>query len=124
MSLINGPFKRFHKDYTVKRVTSAGFQNGYAIRDVESTFTVSGSMQPLSANELNSLEEGRRKQGVAKFYSGTKLQDSDKCQFTDVIEFDGSDYEVVRLLNWQNDVISHYKYLIQRVEVDKPNATI
>lgn len=75
--------------------------------------TFIGSVQPIRGKDLDLLPIGRRDIGSVKVYSNTPLAVSIEggSQPGDIVVWQGRQWEVVASLPYQNEVISHYKYI-------------
>ena len=80
------------------------------------------SLQPVTANEMQTLPEGRRDRTTYKAYTKTDLKTvSIGEQISDIV-LDGSErYEVVAAMRWRNGLINHTKLLLQK-EVVSPTV--
>lgn len=73
--------------------------------------TISASVQPLKANEVNILPDGMRTSRAVKVYSGIELLVANQQQGTlaDRFVWRGMTFEVVASNMYQCDVINHYR---------------
>lgn len=72
------------------------------------------SVQPLSGRELMNLPEGRRNRESFNLFTSTKLNTVEDRN-PDKIVVLGDTYEVVNCERWRNQIISHYKAVIQKI---------
>ncbi len=81
----------------------------------DSPFTIKCSWQLQTGEQLEALPEGQRSDSVFKIYTSTKLRTvQQKNQLPpDILisPLDGEEYEVNESGNFQNGIISHYRYL-------------
>lgn len=80
-----------------------------------STLNIKASVQPLNANEVAALPEGRRSVGSMKLYTSTQLIGVDPAtkQNPDIVTIDGFDYEVFQTKPWQNlGSLNHYAAIV------------
>lgn len=86
--------------FTVVRKTPGHFEKGRYVpsNDIE-RFSGIGSIQPMTAEELQFLPEGQRSDEVRKLYTEVELRAEDE---PDHVEFDGITYEVQADLDWKN----------------------
>jgi hypothetical protein len=80
--------------------------------------TIYASLHPISDNELQSLDEGRRTQSNFKLISNSQLSVGKIGESNpDIIRFDnGEVYEVVKCDRWMNGILMHYRIIISKVE--------
>lgn len=99
---------------TVKR-RSGAYVKGVWTKTDDETFIAYGSIQPISAEELEFWPEARNIQGASVFYTTTLLYTTEEDGNTpsDVVVYDGKNWEVVQRKNFNSGVISHYQYLLQ-----------
>jgi hypothetical protein len=106
----------FRKDRTIKRLAGGSYVNGIWIEGTESQFTIKASVQPMRGQEMLLLDENRRDIASFKIYTDAELITASKnSQNPDKIVLDDGDYEVIKVMPWQNDVINHYKYIVSKV---------
>jgi hypothetical protein len=80
-----------------------------------SSFTIKASVQPLSANELQTLDEGRRSQTVYRLISKTPLTSVViNEQNPDLVRIGNVDFEVFQCDPWQNGLCNHYSILVSK----------
>lgn len=94
----------FRRELTVKRPSSAHIEYGqYVQDDVDSTFSITASVQPVSTQDMYLLEEGYRDKAMTKLYTDTELLAmSDDSKKGDIVEIDGVDYLVINVSMWHN----------------------
>lgn len=83
----------------------------------ETPLAFNGSEQPMTANEMNSLPEGRRTSSTKKLFVDIKLNSIEESNNTNpdrIILVDGT-YEVFRVQDWQNGIIPHYVAFVTRI---------
>lgn len=107
----------FWKPYTFTRYTADSYVKGKLVKGgIDSTFTVMISVQPLSAEEVQYLPEGRRVSSSFTIYCAKDTNlvtaEEESPNPPDTVELFGKVYEVNSLFNWQNEVISHQRYLV------------
>jgi len=78
--------------------------------------TITASVQPATAKDLEDVEEGRRTRENIKLFTQTELRtaDVDGRWQPDVVEFEDVDYEVHSVTNW-GDVGGYYKAIASKV---------
>ena len=76
------------------------------------TLTFTGSVQPVSGKDLETVPTGRRDKGIMKIYSSEALQCAVQgSNFSgDIVIWAGKRWEVFQELPYQNSLIPHYKY--------------
>jgi len=105
-----------NRTLTVTRTSSQTIgADGFLTSGSTTTFTVVGSLQPLSGKERNMLPEGCKDTATHKFYTTSELYTSDRLERTD-----GTKYEVLSVEEYQGYGIGmdHYKVILQQVESD------
>lgn len=111
-------FAAFRRELTVKRPASGSYVNGLWVADAaDSSVSITGSVQPATTEDMQSLPENRRQLGAYRVYSDTQFQSLlENEKNPDIIVIDGEDYEVARVWPWKNGLINHYKALAVRVQ--------
>lgn len=100
---------------TVKRSDASQQITGHLLQPgTITTFTIETTVQPASKTDLDSLPEGRRTTETFKIYPDKELITADQPsqQNSDVVEYNGEDYLVIKVENWQNSIIPHYKAMM------------
>lgn len=79
-----------------------------------SAINFTASVQPISGDELLSLPEGIREEGMFKLYTDFALRSANQTtkEPADKINLFGKVYKVVFLEAWQNNIINHYKAIV------------
>lgn len=110
MSLLGHLINGYHQaapTVTKGRVTGQGTQTA---------FTLNGSIQETTSAELSSLPETRRlKGGIYTLLTFDILLTTDNDTYPDLIVYNGTNYEVVSKVKWENNLINHNVYLIQEI---------
>lgn len=104
--------------YNVRRRSDAGFVNGIAQLGALTSFVVTGSVQPIAAQDLQRLPELRRNQTAVTFFTSTPLSTGEEggSSQADRVEVDaGVWYEVQECDVWrQPNGAIHYRCILQR----------
>ena len=105
----------FPKTIVFKRVAGTLDPNTGLWSFTPGTYTFQGSVQPLSAQEIEALPIGRRDLGMMKVYSSDRLLVSKEGTQTpgDIVVWDNKEWEIVGEEANLNDIISHFKYYAQ-----------
>lgn len=79
--------------------------------------TIQASVQPLLGKDVKTLPENRRSVESYVLYTNSNLTVLDELTGLrgDTVAINGRNYEIVARHDWQNSVISHYKYIVQRI---------
>lgn len=101
----------FPKTISYKQVTGSYVNGVWTPIEADSTFE--GSVQPMTGKDLVSLVVGREDLGKVKVYSDSKLNVSleGSNKSGDKIIWQGQIWEIIQELQYQNDLIPHYKYI-------------
>lgn len=105
----------FPKTINYKQI-SVSYVEGVAQTPVEVDSTFKGSVQPMSGKDVELLEIGREDRGKVKVYSSTKLTvgvEDDDTKPGDVVIWEGQKWEIIQEMQFQNDLIPHYKYVAE-----------
>lgn len=106
----------FRKTVSVSR-RSVSYVNGKPVFGAPFAFTIEASVQPIKLSDMERLPEGRRSQRAFRLYTDSTLQTLVEGQSNpDVVTIYGEAYEVLAVDSWQNDIISHNKYIVGRVQ--------
>lgn len=101
----------FRKAYTIRRQSGGTRTNGHWVEGTESNVAITASVQPLTPKEMESLPEGRRTKQAFKLFTDTELK-TVETQNPDRITLFGSNFEVLSIAPWRNDVINHYECVV------------
>jgi len=106
------------KTLTAYRTAAGSFLNGIYTPGVETSFSISASVQPASGKTLERLPEGRRLFETVVLFSSDLLYslDDGTVSAPDQVLVNGKRFEVYSSEIWQNNVLPHYKYVVQRVK--------
>lgn len=102
----------FRRPLTITRLGKATLmENGRFSDPTETTLVINASVQPMKANEMQALPEGRRGCRAMKVYSDVQLNMANQMtgQQADRFMWFGTWFEVVASDFYQNNVINHYR---------------
>lgn len=110
----------FARYFTYYELALDGYdENGDPVTGSVTSRVICGTIQPLSAKEIEAIAEGDRQNGSVKVYSSDRLavrhQNGDAQGF--VKDNNGVIYELVSEASNLNQLISHYKYVAMLVPV-------
>lgn len=102
----------FPKTINVRRITG-GYVNGIWTENAPVSETFQGSVQPVTGKDLDTVEVGREDRGKVKVYSSTPLSVSIEGEeySGDVVIWQDKEWELIQAMDFQNDLINHYKYI-------------
>lgn len=106
----------FPKNITVLRETAGAYNaTGVWVDGSTTELTVTGSVQPMTAREIEALEIGRKDIGKVKAFVNQELIISTEGGTSkgDKLVYDGKWYEVIAKDNFNNDLIPHYRYIAE-----------
>lgn len=106
----------FRQPLTGLRFAAGSYVDGRWVEGASSALAFTASVQPASSEDLQSLPENRRKLSTFALFTSTRLLGVDVESGTnpDRVTLHDGIYEVVSVARWQNNVIPHYKALVQR----------
>lgn len=108
------------KDYTVSRFAAGGLVRGDFVPGAETTLIINGSLQPLSAREIQQLQEGERARARWSFFTRSPLQMSDDAEglVSDELHHKNRRLVVVGVDDFSDSpFLAHYEYLLAEKEV-------
>lgn len=109
MSTFRRPFT-LRKKQPPKRVGPRFEETGIVTESI-----VLASLQPNDGKEMQSLPEGRRFSESYDFYTSSPLDTVVVGgENPDVVLVEGIEFEIVKVENWANNVINHFRALIAR----------
>jgi hypothetical protein len=79
--------------------------------------TIQASVQPLLGKDVKTLPENQRCIESYCLYTNSNLTVLDERTMLrgDTVVINDKNYEVVARHDWQNGIVDHYKYIVQRV---------
>lgn len=90
---------------------------GLWVPGTRSHFSVFASVQPMTADDMKTLPEGRRSEGMVKMYTSTQLRavhvqltSTDKPGQPDRLVWQNNVYELAFEDPYRSNVINHYRY--------------
>jgi hypothetical protein len=97
-------------------VTISEYRGEYTRTETAGTFV--GTIQPLTGKETELLNVGREDLGKVKVYSSTQLNVSteETENSGDIVVYSGKKWEIIQALDYQNNLIPHYKYIAEYKE--------
>lgn len=105
----------FRKPLSGQRYGAGTWTNGRWIEGAPTAIAFDASVQPTTAHELLTLDIARRERQSFTLYTDFKLVAlTSGSKNPDVVFLNGGNYEVVQESPWQNNVISHYKFIVQK----------
>jgi len=75
---------------------------------------VIASVQPLTPRQKKSLPEGRQTVESYRLFSSSLLNTVEE-QNPDIVIINGQDFEVHSRGGWQNNIISHFEYVVIKI---------
>jgi hypothetical protein len=112
------PFNVFRRPLTVQRKTAGTYEeDGLFVEGVESTLTIQASVQPATGKALQALPEAQRDLETYTLYTDTALNvaSQDAGTTADIVSINGVGFVVQRKSPWQNNIVNHNAYLVQKV---------
>jgi len=98
-------------------------ESGKWIEPQPTSFTIKGTLQPLSPEEIRLLPEGRRTSESYNIFSKTELKLSSIENKTnpDIVLINGVKFEVIKVNKWTNGIIDHYHIIIVKIDEQSNN---
>ncbi len=98
----------------VKSVTG-GYIDGKWSQTEGNAISFNGTLQPLNGKDTQILPEGRRAGENYKVYSDLEFETVTSSNNPNIINVNNINYEILSKESWQNTIINHYKYIVQKV---------
>jgi len=112
-------FSCFNQSLTgTRRTSSPSIVKGeLAALGADTPLVFEGSVQPVTGHDLLAVPEGRRETAIKRILTTFKLQgiDEDTSINPDRIDLEDGEYEVFKVEDWQNGILSHYDVLVSRI---------
>jgi hypothetical protein len=103
----------FRKQLSGARLATGALVKGRWVEGAASPLTFEASVQPTTPHDVLFLEIGRRERKSFTLYTDTKLMAlTAGTTNPDRVYINGETYEVDVEAPWQNNVISHYKFIV------------
>jgi len=103
----------FRKPLAGVRFGAGAYVTGRWVEGAASIIHFDASVQPTTPHDLLTLDIARRERKSYTLYTNFKLIVlSAGTENPDLVDIDGERYEVSAEAPWQNNVISHFKYII------------
>jgi hypothetical protein len=123
-----GIIDRMGGTFTFRRFAAGQYVNGKWIDGVEViptdedgneiSWSMAASIQRMTAQETQAMPEGQRSSEWIKIYTTTKLERTQEADKTkgDVVSYNDREYEVIKIEDWMDTRIPHYKALAVLIE--------
>jgi hypothetical protein len=100
-----------------RRVEPGSYIDGEYHEGQCTTIEIMASVQPVVGDELVMLPEGRRDRQTYKLYTKTELYgvSLQQSRNPDTVIIADEEYEVFEVQSWRNNIINHYKVIVQRI---------
>ena len=103
----------FRKSLTYTRLAQGSFTKGRWSDGVSTSSTFMASVQPTTPHDVLFLDIARREKKSYTLYTDTKLRTLTTGTINpDRVTINNEIYEVDVEAPWQNNVISHYKFIV------------
>lgn len=108
---------------SVRRQSPGSYVDGEWVAGAESALSIVASIQPITGKEREDLPEGYRTARTCKLFTRDVLQvlSVENATPGDIVEFDGSDWEVIDLKDFSRHQVAtyHRKYTISEIGADE-----
>jgi len=109
-----------HRSFTIRHFGSITLTASGASKPTYTTISAIGTMSACSPSDIARLEEGKRTRQSFKFITNTSLTSAGQTgQLPDWIQYGSDWYEITNSNPWENGVMSHYEYIITKIENPK-----
>lgn len=107
----------FRKPQTITRTTAGAYVNGYFVDGVTSSITIQASVQPMTGEDMKTLDAGKRLSDYVKVYTSSDLQVLGEASglIADRLTWRGHTYECISADVRQMGIINHFKYTFSKV---------
>lgn len=102
---------------SVKRTATGTYTAGVYVAGSVSTLSMTGNIQPANPDFINQIKdinlEGKDTTAMIQIFTESPLYtvDDSPSQKADTVTFNGFDYEVRKVAQWNGILLNHYKYL-------------
>lgn len=123
-----GIIERMGREYTFRRFSQGRYVNGKWVEGDEVVdhdedgneipFSMVASIQRMTSQETQSLPEGQRDSEWIRIYTSTRLYRAIEADHIkgDVVIFNDREYEVMKLDNWGDTRMPHFKAMAVLLE--------
>lgn len=111
-------FNEFNQTVTVFRKTEGEYVNGFYVDGVEIEFEIQTSVQPTWREDMVILPQGHRSEETYTLFCSNEILNTDdnNLRKSDEVLLYGERYQVFKVEKWQNNIISHYKAIVLKLE--------
>jgi hypothetical protein len=107
----------FRRTLYGQRLANGSRVNGRWVEGAATSISFEASVQPVSEHDVVFLEIARRESKSYTLYTDFKLLAlTAGVANPDRVNIDNEIYEVVVEAPWRNNVISHYKYIVSKMD--------
>lgn len=111
-------FNVFRRPLTVERKTAGYYdENGLYVEGATKKLVIKGSIQPANGEALQALPEAQRTVETYSLFTDASLNLADQAKGItgDVVNIKNIAFMVQTKQPWQNNVVNHNVYLLQKV---------
>lgn len=114
----------FRQELTGYTKDPGSYVKGRWQEGIETQFLFFSSVQPLKGDQLESLPQGRRLSKSYNLYTDKFMNCVLSNENPDIVILFGERYEVYKRDIWQNNIISHYNYIVIKLDDVEPAEPI
>lgn len=107
----------FRKPQTITRTSAGSYVNGYFVDGITSSITIQASVQPMTGEDMKTLDAGKRLSDYVKVYTVNDLQVLSEATglIADRLTWRDHTYECISADVRQMSVIDHFKYTFSKI---------
>lgn len=111
---------------TLQHNTEGSYIKGVWTEGSQVEIPFRGTFQPASGKELEILPEGKRSKSVYKIFANlnndfTSFDDLKQLEADNII-YDGMIYQVIKVEKWNNGLIPHWEFFVERFDKENDNG--
>lgn len=103
----------FPATHSITILTKGSYIDGIWVEGAEDIQNITADIQTISGKEVESLDIGRK--GVEKIWMASTtlyhVAEEESKQNGDIVIWEGKNYELIAIENWNHGLINHYEYI-------------
>lgn len=110
-------FEVFRKSLQLTRSNDGYYDGPLWVEGNDDIFIILASVQPTPAEVLQTLDEGYRTKDTYTLYTDFECKTSkSEIKKPDFVTINNEKYIVVKVSQWQNNVVNHYQVVVVKEE--------